>query len=253
MISRLNFGFQDTATPLAEGIIDLHNHVMFYLVMVFFFVLYMFVSIFLDFYMPLWFPGSASDISKRETVLAGVNVTHGMWLELIWTVMPSVILFFIAIPSFSLLYSMDEVIDPSLTIKAIGHQWYWSYEYGDYFTDTGKTLNFDSYMIPSDDLEQGQHRLLEVDNPVVLPVDTHIRVLVTAADVLHSWAVPSLGVKSDAVPGRLNQMSIYIKRQGVYYGQCSELCGVNHGFMPIAVRAVSLPDYIDWVKTKLAE
>jgi cytochrome c oxidase subunit 2 len=199
--------------------------------MVFFFVLYMFVSIFLDFYVPLWFPSSISDISKRETVLAGINVTHGMWLELVWTVMPSIILFFIAIPSFSLLYSMDEVIDPSLTIKAIGHQWYWSYEYGDYFADTGKILSFDSYMLPSSDLEEGQHRLLEVDNPVVLPVDTHIRVLVTAADVLHSWAVPSLGVKSDAVPGRLNQMSIYIKRQGVYYGQCSELCGVNHGFM----------------------
>jgi cytochrome c oxidase subunit 2 len=199
--------------------------------MVFFFVLYMFISIFLDFYVPLWFPSSISDISKRETVLAGINVTHGMWLELVWTVMPSIILFFIAIPSFSLLYSMDEVIDPSLTIKAIGHQWYWSYEYGDYFADTGKILSFDSYMLPSSDLEEGQHRLLEVDNPVVLPVDTHIRVLVTAADVLHSWAVPSLGVKSDAVPGRLNQMSIYIKRQGVYYGQCSELCGVNHGFM----------------------
>lgn len=231
MISKLNLGFQDTATPLAEGIIDLHNHVMFYLVVVFFFVLYMFVSIFLDFYKPLSFPSSSADISSRQVVLLGVNVTHGLLLEFIWTVTPSILLLFIAIPSFSLLYSMDEVIDPSLTIKAIGHQWYWSYEYGDYFSETGKVLNFDSYMVPSAELEFGHHRLLEVDNPVVLPTDTHVRVLVTAADVLHSWAVPSLGVKSDAVPGRLNQMSIYIKRQGVYYGQCSELCGVNHGFM----------------------
>lgn len=127
MIDKLNLGFQDTATPLAEGIVDLHNHVMFYIVVIFVFVMFMLLSIFLDFYRPLNSPAGVADLFRREVMLEGNNVTHGVWLELIWTVIPSVVLFFIAIPSFSLLYSMDEVIDPALTLKAIGHQWYWSY------------------------------------------------------------------------------------------------------------------------------
>jgi heme/copper-type cytochrome/quinol oxidase subunit 2 len=153
----------------------------------------------------------------------------------------------IAVPSFALLYSLEEIIDPAITIKAVGHQWYWSYEYSDYAGEDGESIQFDSYMVPEDELEPGQLRLLEVDNRVVLPTNTHIRVLVTAADVLHCWAVPSLGVKMDAVPGRLNQASMYIQRPGVFYGQCSEICGVNHAFMPIVVEAVSLDSYIDWV------
>jgi cytochrome c oxidase subunit 2 len=167
--------------------------------------------------------------------------------------MPSLILVFIAIPSFALLYSLDEVIDPAVTIKTIGHQWYWSYEYSDYNQSDDQTINFDSYMIPDDDLEVGQLRLLEVDNRVVVPVNTHIRMIITAADVLHSWAVPSLGVKCDAIPGRLNQVPIFIKREGIFYGQCSELCGTNHAFMPIVVEAVSLENYIAWVTSKLEE
>lgn len=147
---------------------------------------------------------------------------------------------------------MDEIINPAMTIKAIGHQWYWSYEYSDYQTKGIDTISFDSYMIPEEDLEIGQLRLLEVDNRVVVPTHTHVRVLVTSTDVLHSWAVPSLGVKVDAVPGRLNQLSFFVQREGLYYGQCSELCGVNHGFMPIVVEAVSLNDYIDWVYSKIA-
>lgn len=146
---------------------------------------------------------------------------------------------------------MDEIIQPQLTVKAIGHQWYWSYEYTDTLESNeevlGKNLNFDSYMVPNDSLSSGDLRLLEVDNRVVLPIDTMIRVVVTGADVIHSWAVPSLGVKIDAIPGRLNQTSIDINRKGVFYGQCSELCGVNHGFMPIAVEAVSIEDYITWL------
>jgi cytochrome c oxidase subunit 2 len=142
---------------------------------------------------------------------------------------------------------MDEVIDPAVTIKAVGHQWYWSYEYSDYTISLGKNISFDSYMLPSDDLEPGDLRLLEVDNRVVLPVNTHIRILVTAADVLHCWAVPSLGDKIDATPGRLNQLSMFIKREGISYGQCSEICGINHAFMPIAVEAVSLQRYISWL------
>jgi len=159
---------------------------------------------------------------------------------------------FIAIPSFALLYSMDEVVDDqAMTIKAIGHQWYWTYEYSDYNSSDEQSLTFDSYMIPEDDLELGQLRLLEVDNRVVLPAKTHIRIIVTSADVLHSWAVPSLGVKCDAVPGRLNQISLLVQREGVYYGQCSEICGTNHAFMPIVVEAVSRKDYGFWVKNKL--
>lgn len=136
---------------------------------------------------------------------------------------------------------MDEVIDPALTIKAIGHQWYWSYEYSDYGT---KMIEFDSYMIPTSDLNKGDLRLLEVDNRLIVPIQTQVRVLVTAADVLHAFAVPSLGVKVDAVPGRLNQTSFFLKRPGVFYGQCSELCGANHSFMPIVIEGVSLKKYV---------
>ena len=166
---------------------------------------------------------------------------------------PSLILIIIAVPSFALLYSMDEIVDPSITLKAIGHQWYWTYELSDYSENDENSIVFDSYMVPEDDLTLGQLRLLEVDNRVVLPIQTHVRVLVTAADVLHSWAVPSLGVKCDAVPGRLNQTSIFLQRPGVFYGQCSEICGVNHGFMPIVVEGVSLDEYITWLSNKLEE
>ncbi|KAL0281747.1 UNVERIFIED_CONTAM: Cytochrome c oxidase subunit [Sesamum radiatum] len=139
---------------------------------------------------------------------------------------------------------MDEVVvDPAITIKAIGHQWYWTYEYSDYNSGDEQSLTFDSYTIPEDDPELGQSRLLEVDNRVVVPEKTHLRIIVTPADVPHSWAVPSLGVKCDAVPGRLNQTSISVQREGVYYGQCSEICGTNHAFMPIVVEAVSRKDY----------
>ena len=141
---------------------------------------------------------------------------------------------------------MDEMLDPSITLKVVGHQWYWSYEYSDYnhLTEENEGLNFDSYMIAEEDLVLGSFRLLEVDNRVVLPVNTHVRVLVTAADVLHSWAIPSFGVKVDACPGRLNQTSLFIKRPGVFYGQCSEICGVGHANMPIVVEAVSVSKYI---------
>lgn len=131
------------------------------------------------------------------------------------------------------------------------HQWYWSYEYSDYAGTGDESIAFDSYMVPTEDLELGQLRMLEVDNRVVLPVNTHVRVIITAADVLHSWAVPSLGIKTDAVPGRLNATSFLIKRPGVYYGQCSEICGVNHGMMPIVIEGVSLDDYVAWIETQL--
>lgn len=172
------------------------------------------------------------------------TVVHGTTLEIVWTLIPALVLVVIAVPSFALLYSVDEIVDPALTVKVIGHQWYWSYEYSDYEKEDGSSIAFDSYMLPDDERQVGQLRLLEVDNRIALPVDTHVRLIITAADVLHCWTVPSFGVKRDACPGRLNQASVYVKRPGVFYGQCSEICGVNHAFMPIAVEAMSLKDYV---------
>lgn len=230
-------GFQDAATPMMQGIIDLHNDIFFFAIIILVFVLWMLLR-------SLWhFYSRNNPIPER--------IVHGTTIEIVWTVVPSIILMFIAIPSFALLYSMDEVVDPAITIKTIGHQWYWTYEYSDYNQSDEQSLAFDSYMIPEEDLELGQLRLLETDNRLIMPVNTHVRMIITSADVLHSWAVPALGIKCDAVPGRLNQSSIFIKREGVYYGQCSELCGVNHGFMPIVVEAVERENYVNWVSNKL--
>ena len=243
--------FQDPATPIMEGIIDLHHNIFFYLIVITALVLWMLGMILLDFNYKWDFPTKISDISERRNYLLLNNIVHGTWIEIIWTLTPSIILMLIAIPSFALLYSIDELIDPAITLKVVGHQWYWSYEYSDYNDIVNDNqINFDSYMLSVDDLKIGDLRLLEVDNPVVLPINTHVRVIVTATDVLHSWGVPSLGVKVDAVPGRLNQLSIFLKREGTFYGQCSEICGVNHGFMPIVVKGVKIEDYIDWLKTK---
>ena len=232
-------GFQDPATPIMEGIINFHNHLMFFLVVIGSFVIWLLVRCLI--------------LYNEDTNKEIDNFTHSTTLEIVWTVVPAIILMVIAVPSFALLYSMDEILDPSITLKVVGHQWYWSYEYSDYnhLTEENESLNFDSYMIAEEDLVLGSFRLLEVDNRVVLPVNTHVRVLVTAADVLHSWAIPSFGVKVDACPGRLNQTSLFIKRPGVFYGQCSEICGTNHGFMPIAIEVVSLEDYTAWLESKL--
>ncbi|EFH39687.1 hypothetical protein ARALYDRAFT_356389 [Arabidopsis lyrata subsp. lyrata] len=174
---------------------------------------------------PTYRLGGTSEIQLRT------RIVHGTTIEILRTIFPSIISMFIAIQSFALLYSMDEVVvDPAITIKAIGHQWYQTYEYSDYNSSDEKSLTFDSYMILEEDLELGQSRLLEVDNRVVVPAKTHLRIIVTSADVPHSWAVPSSGVKCDVVPGRLNQISILVQREGVYYGQCSEICGNNHAF-----------------------
>jgi cytochrome c oxidase subunit 2 len=175
-------------------------------------------------------------------------------LEIVWTIIQALILVLIAVPSFALLYSLDEILDPQITLKIVGHQWYWSYEYSDYLTtQSDEGFGFDSYLLSADDLTPGAFRLLEVDNRVVLPVNTHIRLLVSAADVLHSWAVPSFGIKVDACPGRLSQASLFLKREGVFYGQCSEICGINHGFMPIVVKSVSISEYLAWLSVKLLD
>lgn len=169
-------------------------------------------------------------------------------IEIIWTVLPAVILLLIALPSLRILYLMDEINSPHLTVKAIGHQWYWSYEYTDY-----QEVAFDSYMVPTQDLTPGQFRLLEVDHRMVTPAEAPVRILITAEDVLHSWAVPALGVKMDAVPGRLNQAAFIASRPGVYYGQCSEICGANHSFIPIVIEAVPLNFFQDWLTLVLED
>nr|YP_010438342.1 cytochrome c oxidase subunit II [Prunus mume]UTB64849.1 cytochrome c oxidase subunit II [Prunus mume] len=231
-------GFQDAATPMMQGIMDLHHDIFFFLILILVFVSRILVR-------ALWhFHYKKNPIPQR--------IVHGTTIEILRTIFPSIILMFIAIPSFALLYSMDEVVvDPAITIKAIGHQWYRTYEYSDYNSSDEQSLTFDSYTIPEDDLELGQSRLLEVDNRVVVPAKTHLRIIVTPADVPHSWAVPSSGVKCDAVPGRLNQISTSVQREGVYYGQCSEICGTNHAFMPIVVEAVPRKDYGSRVSNQL--
>lgn len=171
------------------------------------------------------------------------RTSHNTVIEVIWTALPVMILVGIAVPSFRLLYAEDVIPKADLTIKAIGHQWYWSYEYPD-----NGGFSFDSVMVPDTEIKPGQLRLLDVDNHVVLPVDTTIRIITTSLDVIHSWAVPAFGVKTDSVPGRLNEMWVKIERPGMYYGQCSELCGVNHGFMPIQVEAVSKEQFARWVE-----
>ncbi len=222
--------FQDPATPTSEGIIELHDNIMFYLILILGLVTWMLFSI-------------IKIYSKNP--IAYKYIKHGQTIEIIWTILPAVVLLCIAFPSFILLYLCDEVIDPAMTIKAIGLQWYWKYEYSDFINDLGETIEYESYVVPEDLLEEGQLRLLDTDTSIICPVDTHIRFIVSAADVIHDFCVPSLGIKIDACPGRLNQVSALIQREGVYYGQCSELCGVQHSAMPIKVEAVSLPVFFE--------
>jgi cytochrome c oxidase subunit 2 len=168
--------------------------------------------------------------------------THNTGLEVAWTILPALILVGIAVFSFPLLYKQLEIPTPGLTVRAIGHQWYWSYEYPD-----NGNFTFDARMIRKDELQQGQLYLLDTDNEVVLPIDTDIRIQITGFDVIHAWTIPAFGVKHDAVPGRTNESWFNIKKPGIYYGQCSELCGVEHAYMPIKVRAVSKEEYQAWV------
>ncbi len=224
--------FQDNATPQMEGLEELHNNIFFYLAIIMFSVSWIFASIIINF--------ARSYISNKY-------INHGTLVELIWTITPALILILIAFPSFKLLYLMDEVIDPSLVIYAEGHQWYWSYQYPDFTNTEEDTIEFDSYIIPESDLEKGRLRMLEVDNRVIIPELTHTRFVVSAADVIHSYACPSLGIKCDGYPGRLNQSSVYLNREGTYFGQCSELCGILHSSMPISIQSVGLTKFLYWL------
>nr|YP_009918095.1 cytochrome c oxidase subunit II [Serratella zapekinae]QLP88997.1 cytochrome c oxidase subunit II [Serratella zapekinae] len=223
-----NLGFQDSNSPLMEQLTFFHDHTLLILVMITTLVGYLMTTMLFNSY---------------------VNrlLLQGQTIEVIWTILPAIILVFIALPSLRLLYMLDEVSNPAITLKTIGHQWYWSYEYSDFLQ-----LEFDSYMTPTNDLPESGFRLLDVDNRVVLPMKTQIRILISAADVLHSWAMPSLGVKVDAMPGRLNQASFLINRPGLLYGQCSEICGANHSFMPIVIESVPTNIFLSWV-SKMSE
>nr|QUB07191.1 cytochrome c oxidase subunit 2 [Syneta adamsi] len=214
---------QDSASPLMEQLSFFHDHALMILVIITVLVGQLMISLFFNKYTHRY-------------------LLEGQLIEIIWTILPAITLIFIAIPSLRLIYILDEVNNPSITIKAIGHQWYWSYEYSDF-----KKIEFDSYMIPTDELKMFNFRLLEVDNRIIMPFQTQIRMIVTSADVIHSWAIPSLGVKIDATPGRLNQVSFMINRPGLFFGQCSEICGANHSFMPIVIESISSNHFIKWI------
>nr|AGO28119.1 cytochrome c oxidase subunit II [Polytoxus fuscovittatus] len=220
----LNLNLQDSMTPQMEQMIMFHDHTMMLLIMIMIMIIYMMSSM-----------KTSKFINKK--------MTENQNLEFIWTIMPATILMFIAIPSLNLLYLMDEINNPTMTIKSIGHQWYWSYEYSDF-----KSIEFNSYMKPTMDMEKKEFRLLEVDNRIIMPMKTLSRIIITSTDVIHSWTIPSLGIKIDAMPGRLNQGSFNVSRPGVIYGQCSEICGANHSFMPIVMEIISYSDFIQWLK-----
>ncbi len=232
------YSFQDPSTEVMSQIIGLHDTIMFYLVLVLLLVGWM-LSIIVYKY------------NKNKSIIAYRSFTDNSTLEIIWTLFPAVVLLLIAIPSLKLLYLTDEVLDIGVTIKVVGHQWYWSYELGDFVDNEENPIAFESYMISENDLPVGGKRLLEVDNRLIVPTKTNVRVLVTASDVLHSWAVPSLGVKIDAIPGRLNQTSFFIYREGIFFGQCSELCGFGHSLMPIVVEAVNLKNFLLDIKCRI--
>lgn len=229
--------FQEAASPVMQSLEDMHSLLLYIIFGIAMVVLILLGYIFYRF----------NHLRNPKPS----DFTHNTILEILWTLVPIIILVVIGIPSIRLLHKMETPQDAELTIKAVGHQWYWSYEYPDAKND-GKHFEFDSYMIEDKDLKPGHLRLLDVDNPLVVPVDTVVRVLVTSVDVLHSFAVPSLGIKRDAVPGRINETWFSIKKPGMYYGQCSELCGTKHSFMPIAVKAVSRDEYQEWLKSKSA-
>ena len=222
--------FQNPATDLMQKVITLHNGILVVMTIVTLFVL------FLLFYVSFRFS------AKRNPTPS--TTTHNTVIEVLWTAIPVVILVVIAIPSFKLLYQQEKSDTYDMTVKVIGHQWYWEYEYPDH-----GDFYFESYMIQDEELQEGDLRLLTVDNPLVIPANKNVQILITAGDVLHSWAVPSMGIKTDAVPGRLNETWVNVKEPGTYRGQCSEICGTGHGFMPVVVKVLPENEFMAWVNT----
>nr|AMW67764.1 cytochrome c oxidase subunit II [Semidalis aleyrodiformis] len=220
----LNLSLQNANSPIMEQLIFFHDHTLLIILLITILVSYMMMTLFFN-------------------KLTDRFLLENQMIEIIWTILPAITLIFIALPSLRLLYLLDELNNPSLSLKTMGHQWYWSYEYSDF-----SNIEFDSYMTPTLELNNGEFRLLEVDNRTILPIKSQIRILVSSLDVIHSWTVPSLGVKVDATPGRLNQTNFFINRPGLYYGQCSEICGANHSFMPIVIESIPMNNFINWMK-----
>lgn len=225
---------QTPASPVAEQLVEFHNFLLVICTVISLVVLALL----------LW---CAFRYNAKANPVPSKNA-HNTLLEIAWTAIPVIILVVIAVPSYRLLYYMDRIEDPELTVKVVGNQWYWTYEFPDY------DISFDSLPLQDDEIDvaAGQHRLLEVDTPLILPTDTDIRILFTATDVLHAWTIPAFGVKLDNVPGRTNETWTRITIPGKFYGQCSELCGINHSFMPIVVHAVSPEEFEAWRASELA-
>nr|AAK31111.1 cytochrome oxidase subunit II [Pulex simulans] len=218
-----NMNLQNSSSPLMEQLMFFHNHSMLIIILIAIMVGEVMSSLFFNKY-------------TNRLLMESQNI------EIIWTILPAFMLIFIALPSLRLLYLLDDLNEPLITLETIGHQWYWSYEYSDF-----NNIEFDSYMIPNEGLMDNNFRLLDVDNRSILPFNSQIRILITATDVLHSWTIPSLGIKVDATPGRLNQSNFLINRPGLFLGQCSEICGANHSFMPIVIESVSVNSFINWI------
>ena len=221
-------GFQDAASQSMRDIVNFHNNLLLPVII----AISVFV-LFLMIYACVRFRASRNPVPSKTT--------HNIMVEVLWTLIPCLILIVMAVPSFKILYKQDTIPKADVTVKAIGYQWYWGYEYPD------ENIIFESYMIKEEDLKENQPRLLTVDNEVVVPVNKVVKVLITANDVLHAWALPSFGVKRDAVPGRINETWFKAEKVGTYYGQCSELCGIQHAFMPITVRVVTDEEYAQWL------
>nr|UXW64253.1 cytochrome c oxidase subunit II [Corynis sp.] len=223
MTTWMNLSFQDSNSPTMEQLMFFHDHAMIILILITSSISYMMLNLMFN-------------------KLTNRNLLNKQNIEIIWTISPVILLIFIALPSIHLLYLMDEVHNPLMTIKTIGHQWYWSYEYSDF-----KNIEFDSYMIEKNSKNKNFFRLLDVDNNLILPINTQIRMLISSTDVLHSWAMPALGKKIDAIPGRLNQIKLLINRPGLMFGQCSEICGTNHSFMPIVIESIPMNSFLNWI------
>nr|UNP24626.1 cytochrome oxidase subunit II [Aphis craccivora] len=222
MMTWLKLSFQNSNSPLMEQLIFFHDHTIFIIIMIMTTITYMMLF-----------------IMKNKFI--NIKISENQMIEFIWTTTPPIILIFIAMPSLHLLYLMDEIKCPILTIKIFGHQWFWSYEYSDF-----SNIEFESYMM--NELNKENFRLIEVDNKTILPFKFNIRLLISSDDVIHSWTIPSLAIKIDAIPGRMNQINLFMNRPGIYFGQCSEICGINHSFMPIQIESINLNKFIYWIK-----
>nr|QGK86781.1 cytochrome c oxidase subunit II [Siobla xizangensis] len=225
MTTWTNFYLQDACSPMMEQLMFFHDHAMVVLILITTSIFYLMLMMMLNKFI-------------------NQNLLNQQNIEIIWTVSPTLLLIFIALPSIHLLYLTDEMNSPLITVKAMGHQWYWSYEYTDF-----KNIEFESYMNQKSNLKLNSFRLLDVDNNMIIPMNTQLRIMVSSTDVIHSWAIPSLGKKIDAIPGRLNQISLLIKRPGLFFGQCSEICGANHSFMPIVIESTPMNIFLKWINS----